>query len=228
MQGAGIKVETSKGEAWPGQQEINFRYADAVTMADNHTVYKNGAKEIAHLNGCSITFMAKPDHTWIGNSCHIHSSLWRDGESAFAGESDVFKQYLAGQIACLKELAIFIAPDDQLLQALRRRELGADDARLGPRQPHLRLPHRRPRRRACAPRRASPAATSTRTSPSPRCSRPACTGSRTSSSCRRRSRATPTSPTPSASPTRSARGSPRSRRGRWRAPRSATTSSTTT
>ena len=88
MQGAGIKVETSKGEAWPGQQEINFRYADAVTMADNHAVYKNGAKEIAHLNGCSITFMAKPDHTWIGNSCHIHSSLWRDGENAFAGESD--------------------------------------------------------------------------------------------------------------------------------------------
>ena len=110
MQGAGIKVETSKGEAWPGQQEINFRYADAVTMADNHTVYKNGAKEIAYLNGCSITFMAKPDHTWIGNSCHIHSSLWRDGESAFAGESDTFKQYLAGQIACLKELAIFLAP----------------------------------------------------------------------------------------------------------------------
>ncbi len=110
MQGAGIKVETSKGEAWPGQQEINFRYADAVTMADNHTIYKNGAKEIAYLNGCSITFMAKPDHTWIGNSCHIHSSLWRDGESAFAGESDTFKHYLAGQIACLKELAIFLAP----------------------------------------------------------------------------------------------------------------------
>jgi glutamine synthetase len=110
MQGAGIRVETSKGEAWPGQQEINFRFEDAVTMADNHTIYKNGAKEIAHLNGQSITFMAKPDHTWIGNSCHIHSSLWRDGESAFAGESDVFKQYLAGQIASLKELAIFIAP----------------------------------------------------------------------------------------------------------------------
>jgi glutamine synthetase len=110
MQGAGIRVETSKGEAWPGQQEINFRYADAVTMADNHTIYKNGAKEIAFANGCSITFMAKPDHGWIGSSCHVHSSLWRDEENAFAGESDVFKQYLAGQIACLKELAIFVAP----------------------------------------------------------------------------------------------------------------------
>jgi glutamine synthetase len=110
MQGAGIPVESSKGEAWPGQQEINFRYADAVRMADNHVVYKNGAKEIAALHGRSITFMAKPDHTWIGNSCHIHSSLWRDGENAFAGESDVFKQWLAGQIAAAKELAIFLAP----------------------------------------------------------------------------------------------------------------------
>jgi glutamine synthetase len=110
MHAAGIRVETSKGEAWPGQHEINFRYADAVTMADNHVVYKNGAKEIAHLNGCSITFMAKPDHTWIGSSCHIHSSLWGDGRNVFEGESDVFKQYLAGQIAALKELAIFLAP----------------------------------------------------------------------------------------------------------------------
>jgi glutamine synthetase len=111
MQGAGIRVETSKGEAWPGQQEVNFRYADALAMADNHVVYKNGAKEIAFLNGCSVTFMAKPDHTWIGSSCHIHSSLWRDGASSFAGESDVFRQYLAGQIACARELAVFFAPN---------------------------------------------------------------------------------------------------------------------
>jgi glutamine synthetase len=110
MQAAGIPVENSKGEAWPGQHEINFRFADAVTMADNHTIYKNGAKEIAHANGLSLTFMAKPHHEWIGNSCHIHSSLWRDGENTFAGESNVFKQFLAGQIAGLKELAIFLAP----------------------------------------------------------------------------------------------------------------------
>jgi glutamine synthetase len=110
MHGAGIRVESSKGEAWPGQHEVNFRYADALTMADNHAVYKNGAKEIAYLNGCSITFMAKPDDTWIGNSCHIHSSLWQDGRNAFDGESDVFKHYLAGQIAALKGLAIFVAP----------------------------------------------------------------------------------------------------------------------
>lgn len=110
MVAAGISVESSKGEAWPGQHEINFRFADAVTMADNHTVYKNGIKELANQHGLSVTFMAKPDHTWIGNSCHIHASLWRDGENAFAGESDLFKQFLAGWIACAKELAIFLAP----------------------------------------------------------------------------------------------------------------------
>jgi glutamine synthetase len=110
MQGAGMRVETSKGEAWPGQHEINFRYAVALTMADNHVIYKNGAKEIAHQNGCSITFMAKPHHEWIGSSCHIHASLWKSGRNAFAGESAAFKQFLAGQIACARELAVFFAP----------------------------------------------------------------------------------------------------------------------
>ena len=145
MQAAGMKVETSKGEAWPGQHEINFRYADALTMADNHVVYKNGAKELAHLNGCSITFMAKPDHSWIGSSCHIHSSLWRGDRSAFAGESPTFKRWLAGQIANLKELAIFLAPNVNSYKRFAAGLVGADDARLGPRQPHVRLPDRRAR-----------------------------------------------------------------------------------
>jgi glutamine synthetase len=110
MQAAGMRVETSKGEAWPGQQEINFRFADALTMADNHVIYKNGAKEIAFLNACSITFMAKPFEGWIGNSCHIHSSLWRDGEPCFRDDEALFSRWLAGQIACFKELAVFLAP----------------------------------------------------------------------------------------------------------------------
>ena len=146
MQAAGIAVESSKGEAWPGQQEINFRYADALRMADNHVIYKNGAKEIANLNGCSITFMAKPDHTWIGSSCHVHMSLWRDGENAFAGESELFDAFLAGWIECARELALFLAPTINSYKRYAAGKLGADDARLGPRQPHLRLPDRRPRR----------------------------------------------------------------------------------
>ncbi|MCS7006458.1 MAG: glutamine synthetase family protein [Thermoleophilia bacterium] len=110
MQGAGIRVETSKGEAWPGQHEINFRFADALTMADNHVIYKNGAKEIAYANGCAITFMAKPFESWIGNSCHIHASLFRDGEPAFRDDDALFERFLAGQIACAEELALFFAP----------------------------------------------------------------------------------------------------------------------
>jgi glutamine synthetase len=110
MHAAGMRVETSKGEAWPGQQEINFRFADALTMADNHTIYKNGAKEIAFQHGCSITFMAKPFQDWIGNSCHIHSSLWRDGTACFAEDEELFSGWLAGQIACFEELALFLAP----------------------------------------------------------------------------------------------------------------------
>jgi glutamine synthetase len=118
MQGAGIPVEFSKGEAWPGQHELNVRFADAVTTADRHVIYKNGAKEIAHRHGQSITFMAKPDHTWIGNSCHIHSSLWdpEGSRSLFPGEnggepSDVFNHYLGGLIAHMRELSVFVAPN---------------------------------------------------------------------------------------------------------------------
>jgi glutamine synthetase len=111
MHGAGIRVESSKGEAWAGQHEINFRFAPALEMADNHVVYKNGAKEIAQQNGCSITFMAKPDHEWVGSSCHVHASLWRDGANAFAGESGVFRAFLAGWIAGARELALFVAPN---------------------------------------------------------------------------------------------------------------------
>jgi glutamine synthetase len=111
MYAAGLPVESSKGEAWPGQQEVNFRYAPAVTAADNHVIFKNGVKEIAHQHGCSITFMAKPDHTMIGNSCHVHASLWRGGENAFAGESEAFRGFLAGWVAYARELALFLAPN---------------------------------------------------------------------------------------------------------------------
>jgi glutamine synthetase len=108
--GAGVPVESSKGEAWPGQHEINFRYGPALEAADSHVVFKSGAKEIAAQHGCAVTFMAKPDHTMIGSSCHIHMSLWRDGENVFAGESETFRQFLAGWIRHGRELALFLAP----------------------------------------------------------------------------------------------------------------------
>src|SRR5947209_821981 len=111
MQGAGIPVEFSKGEAWYGQHELNFRYADAITSADRHTIYKNGVKEIAFLNDISATFMAKPSEKDIGSSCHIHSSMVdpRDGSSVFVDgheETDIFRHYLGGMRARIRDLAL--------------------------------------------------------------------------------------------------------------------------
>jgi glutamine synthetase len=116
MQGAGIPVEFSKGEAWYGQHELNMRYADAVTSADRHTIYKNGVKEIAFLNGISATFMAKPSEKAIGSSCHIHTSLARGrvgGGSAFVDgeeETDTFRHFLGGMRAHIRDVALFVAP----------------------------------------------------------------------------------------------------------------------
>src|SRR6266542_352000 len=87
MHAAGIPVEFSKGEAWYGQHEVNMRYADAVTAADRHAIYKNGVKEIAFLNEISATFMAKPSEDDIGSSCHVHQSLvGEDGKSVFVDD----------------------------------------------------------------------------------------------------------------------------------------------
>ena len=118
MDNSGVEVEFSKGEWGPGQEEINLRYADAMEMADRHSIYKNGAKEIAHAQGKAITFMAKWDFDLAGNSCHIHSSLWdaKSGEAIFFDESQphgmskIFQHYLAGQLALAREMTYFLAP----------------------------------------------------------------------------------------------------------------------
>jgi glutamine synthetase len=107
MEEAGMPVEDSKGECNLGQHEINFRYADALTTADRHTVFKNGAKEIAAGEGMAITFMAKVNER-EGSSCHVHLSL-QDG--VFASDEQVFSQFLAGQLAAVPELMLFLAPN---------------------------------------------------------------------------------------------------------------------
>jgi glutamine synthetase len=121
MEGAGLRFEAVKGECNNGQQEIGFRYDDALVTCDNHAIYKNGAKEIADKHGKSLTFMAKYDER-EGNSCHIHLSLRaddgaRDGSSVFAdatgphGMSATFRSFVAGQLAALRELTLFCAPN---------------------------------------------------------------------------------------------------------------------
>ena len=117
MDGAGMYCEGVKGECNLGQQEIGFRYATALATCDNHSIYKSGAKEIADAHGKSITFMAKYNER-EGNSCHIHVSLQRPGgESAFYqadaehGMSTLFRQFVAGQLAVIRELTLFSAPN---------------------------------------------------------------------------------------------------------------------
>ncbi|MFC7383405.1 glutamine synthetase family protein [Sphaerisporangium rhizosphaerae] len=116
MEGAGMYVESAKGECNLGQHEIAFRYAEALTTCDNHVIYKNGAKEIAAQEGMSVTFMAKPNQR-EGNSCHIHISLrGEDGELVMAGDgphglSRLGEHFIAGQLAAMRELTLLYAPN---------------------------------------------------------------------------------------------------------------------
>jgi glutamine synthetase len=110
MHAAGMAVEDSKGECNLGQHEINFRYADALRTADQHAIYKNGAKEIAAEMDMAITFMAKYDER-EGNSCHIHFSLADDDGPLFDRDDATFDAFLAGQLAGLRELTLLLAPN---------------------------------------------------------------------------------------------------------------------
>ena len=122
MTAARIPIEYSKGEAAPGQHEVNIRYDHVLESADRSVLFKHGAKEIAYLNGWGLTFMAKPDHSWTGSSGHLHMSVWsadgstplmaaRDGEPAGPyGLSTVGQRFMAGMMTLSRELAVFIAP----------------------------------------------------------------------------------------------------------------------
>jgi len=110
MVAAGMTVENSKGECNLGQHEINFRYGPVLRAADDHAVYKMGAKEIADQEGYALTFMAKYDEH-EGNSCHIHLSVaGEDGTPLFGSDDQLFDRFLAGQLACLEELTLLYAP----------------------------------------------------------------------------------------------------------------------
>ncbi len=113
MAAAGMVVEDSKGECNFGQHEINFRYADALRTCDDHVIFKNGAKEIAAQEDMAISFMAKYDQR-EGNSCHIHFSLAEDSDPPaplFDADEKLFESFLAGQLACLREMTLLLAPN---------------------------------------------------------------------------------------------------------------------
>jgi glutamine synthetase len=116
MYDAGLNVESAKGECNLGQHEIAFKYDDVITTADNHVVYKTGAKDIAYQHGQAITFMAKPNER-EGNSCHIHMSLrGLDGELVFWDEESgtrtpLYDHFIAGVLATMREFTLFYAPN---------------------------------------------------------------------------------------------------------------------
>jgi glutamine synthetase len=116
MRDAGLPVESAKGECAPGQHEIAFKYDEALVTCDNHVIYKTGAKEIAAQHGQSLTFMPKFNER-EGNSCHVHLSLrGADGSPVFAGDgqfgmSPLMEHFLAGQLAALRDLSFFFAPN---------------------------------------------------------------------------------------------------------------------
>jgi glutamine synthetase len=110
MEAAGMVCEDSKGECNFGQHEVNFRYSDALRTADEHSIYKNGVKEIAALEGMAVTFMAKFDER-EGSSCHIHFSLADEQGPLFERDRALFDSFLAGQLAALRELTLLLAPN---------------------------------------------------------------------------------------------------------------------
>ncbi len=115
---SGVPVENSKGEWGLGQHELNVRYADALSMADRHVVYKQCLKEVAEQQGRAVTFMAKYSEDGAGSSCHLHLSLWSHDGNVFPGDqrlgpvegSDLFRWFLGGWIAHAPEMMAFYAP----------------------------------------------------------------------------------------------------------------------
>lgn len=118
LRNSGVPVENSKGEWGLGQHELNIRYADVLTMADRHAIYKQCLKEVADQMEISVTFMAKYAEEQAGSSCHIHLSLWEGDRNVFAGDkqfgpvqgSDNFRWFLGGWLKHAAELMPFYAP----------------------------------------------------------------------------------------------------------------------
>ncbi len=120
LDASGVPVESSKGEAGLGQQELNLRFSEVLEQADRNVLYKHAAKEVASEAGQSVTFMAKWDERHTGSSAHLHLSLWNaaDDSPAFAGDvalgpvrgSDTFRWFLGGWMRHARDLSVCWAP----------------------------------------------------------------------------------------------------------------------
>lgn len=116
MYTAGMVVESAKGECNFGQHEIGFLFDDVMATADNHSVYKTGAKMIASTFDKALTFMAKPNER-EGNSCHIHLSLRALDDSVIFWDEDkgertaLYDHFIAGLLTTMREFTLFYAPN---------------------------------------------------------------------------------------------------------------------
>ncbi len=113
----GMEVEASHHEVASGQHEIDFRYADAVSAADNAITFKYTVKAIAATHGLHATFMPKPVFGENGSGMHVHQSLSDlSGKNLFYSEDGLFKlselahQFIAGQLKHARALAAVVAP----------------------------------------------------------------------------------------------------------------------
>lgn len=118
MRDYGIEIEGYNREHGPAMYEMNLRYADALTAADNTMLFKTGVKELCHQQGLTACFMAKWHDQEDGSSGHSHMSLWDRArernlfwdESAEGHISETMRQFLAGVLDKLPEMMVFYAP----------------------------------------------------------------------------------------------------------------------
>lgn len=102
LESMGIATEFSHHETAPGQQEIDLRHADALTMADSIMTFRFLIKQVAYENGVQASFMPKPLRAYMGSAMHSHFSLFEGGQNAFHDPDDPFalsrtgKQFIAG------------------------------------------------------------------------------------------------------------------------------------
>jgi len=123
LESMGIDVEYSHHEVAPSQHEIDLRYSDALTMADNAMTYRLIVKEVATRNGVYATFMPKPIYGVNGSGMHTHQSLFKGNRNAFYSPSDEYhlsdigKYYIAGTLKHSKEI---VAVTNQWVNSYKR------------------------------------------------------------------------------------------------------------
>ena len=110
----GIMPESSHHEQGPGQNEIDFKFSDALTCADNLQTFKSVVKAVSSRNGLFASFMPKPIQDAPGNGMHINLSLSQNGQNIFKntkeGHSDIAESFIAGILAKAQEITLFLNP----------------------------------------------------------------------------------------------------------------------